>query len=326
MPKVSVIIPAYNAQAYLPETIDSVLAQTYSDYELIVVDDGSKDRTVSIVKQYQTMYPEKIKLILKENGGPASARNLGVKAASGEYIAFNDADDLWLPSKLEKQINLFEKLAPHVGLVYNKSKKFDNDGIWTLPEKFIKIPVKGWIYKDLLKDNMIPNQSVIVRKKCFDEVGLFDESPKVVSSEDYDMWLRIAMKYEVSFIDEVLSLYREHPQGINKNYAKAISAEVKVLEKHSNIVEGNIELEGKIKNAYSQQLYNLGYFYLKEGRMFLARRMFKESLAVRFSLKTYLMRIATFIPIQLLNISNKLIKSIFKPPKIVKSKYKLKNS
>ena len=318
MPKVSVIIPAYNVEKYIGETLDSVLTQTYSDFEVVVVDDGSQDQTASIIKQYQTKYPKKIRLIQKENGGPSKARNVGIKASTGEYIAFIDADDLWLPGKLEKQVGYFEKQPSQVGLVYTNAKKFDEQGIWTLPKRYRKKRAYGWIYKDLLRQNMIPNQSVIVRKRCFEEVGFFEEFLDII--EDHDMWIRIAMKYEIAFLEETLSLYREHSQGRSKGDEKTMNREIGVMEKHLKIASGNIEFEDIIKRAFSRRLYELGYFYLKEGRMPAARLMFDRSLAMSFRYKTHLAKIASFFPLRLLNLSNKLIKSIFKPPKIVKSK------
>jgi glycosyltransferase involved in cell wall biosynthesis len=318
MPKVSVIIPAYNVEKYICETLDSVLGQTYSDYDVIVVDDGSTDQTASILKQYITKYPKKIRLIQKENAGPAKARNVGIRASNGEYIAFIDADDLWLPEKLENQVGYFEKQTEQVGMVYTNAKKFDQQGIWTLPKRYRKEKVEGWIYKDLLKDNMIPNQSVMVRRSCFDEVGFFEESLDII--EDHDMWIRIAKKYEIAFLEETLSLYREHSQGRSKATEKTMNRKIGVMEKHLRIASGNIEIEDIIKRVFSQRLYELGYYYLKEGRMLAARQMFDRSLAVSFCYKTHLAKIASFFPLRLLNLSNKLIKLIFKPPIIVKSK------
>ena len=318
MPKVSVIIPAYNAEKHIAKTLDSALAQTYSEFEIIVVDDGSRDQTASIVKQYQETYPEKVRMIKKENAGPAKARNVGIKASNGEYIAFNDADDLWLPEKLEKQISYFERQSPQVGMVYTNARKFDEKGIWTLPKRYRRKKVEGWIYKDLLKDNMIPNQSVMVRRSCFDEVGFFDESLDII--EDHDMWIRIAMKYEIAFLEETLSLYREHSQGRSKATEKTMNRKIGVMEKHLRMASDNIEIEDIIKRVFSQRLYEFGYFYLKEERMSAARRMFDRSLAMSFQYKTYLAKIASFFPLKLLNLSNKLIKSIFRPPKIMKSK------
>ena len=120
---ISVIIPTYNREKFLPATIDSVLRQTYSDYEIIVVDDGSTDGTQEVIEK---LYGGKLKYIYKNNGGPASARNVGLKNASGNYIAFLDSDDLWFPEKLETQIRFMEKNHSQITLVYHKNLKIDN--------------------------------------------------------------------------------------------------------------------------------------------------------------------------------------------------------
>jgi hypothetical protein len=165
---------------------------------------------------------------------------------------------------------------------------------------------------------MIPNLSVMVRKKCFEDIGYFEESIDII--EDHDMWLRICMKYEISFVDEVLALYREHSQSRSKGVEKTMKRSLGVMDKHLKMALGNIELENTIKRSFSQRLYKFGYFYLKEGRMLAARQMFDRSLAMSFCYKAHLAKIASFFPLRLLNLSNKLIKSIFKPPIIVKSR------
>ncbi len=321
MPKVSVIIPAYNAEKYIAETLDSVLKQTYQDFELIVIDDESRDNTLNILGEYQKKYQGKIKIIKKQNGGPASARNEGIKAATGEYIAFNDADDLWLPEKLDKQIAHFDMQLSEVGMVYTHAKKFDLNGVWTLPEKHSNRYHEGNIFIPLLKKNFIPNQSVIVRRNCFDKVGLFDESPDLISIEDYDMWLRIAKKYKVSYLDAMLSLYREHSGGISKKYEKSFNANIDLIKKHSEIAkkDDDTEIQEIMNKVLSQRLYTFGYFYLKDGKKKAARQMFKESLRMHFVLKTLLMIYVSFIPLVVLDISNTIIKTILRPPKIIKS-------
>ncbi len=302
----------------MAETLDSVIAQTHSDFEVIVVDDGSKDQTLFIVKQYQEKYPEKIRLIQKENGGPASARNVGIKAAFGEYVAFIDADDIWLPDKLKKQVAYFETQPSQVGLIYTRAKKFDENGIWTRPKKYNREPVKGWIYEHILRDNIIPNLSAMVRKKCFEDVGFFDESLDLI--EDHDMWLRIARHYEISFLDEVLCLHREHQLGRSKVFDTTIKRNIGVYEKHLKMVEGDAKLENTIIFYMAQKYYDLGSCYLKEGKMSSAREMFRKSIEMSFLIKTCLIKIATYFPFKLLDLSNKVFKFIFKPDQTVKSK------
>ncbi len=225
MPKVSVVIPVYNSYKYIEETLDSVLSQTYTDFEVIVVDDGSKDKTTSIVKQYQVKHPEKVILIQKENGGPASARNMGIKAAHGEFIAFNDSDDLWLPLKLEKQMEHFNS-GPQIGLVYSKYTSFKDDKeLRTKPEK----GHSGWIFAKLLSKSIVQASTMIVRRKCLDAVGTFDESFSL--ADEYDMSLRIAKKFQCHFIDQSLTRYRVHDTNASKNNLLFDKENLKIYKK-----------------------------------------------------------------------------------------------
>lgn len=307
-PKVSVIVPVYNAQKYLPESIRSILAQTYTDYELIIVDDGSTDQSVSVIKNFQKKHPDKITLIQKENGGPASARNVGIKAAAGEYIAFNDADDLWLRSKLQRQLAFFEVQSPEVGIVYTERLNFDHEGLYLVSKHRQKF-AKGSIYRELLKSNFIPNNSVMVRRKCFDVVGLFDESLGII--EDYDMWLRIALKYQISFLPEVLSLYRLHPEGRSKNYEITLKRNIRVIRKqYAMLGDATVKITKEIRSALSQRLADLAFFYLKKGKPAWSRHFFKTSIITKFRPKTLLYYVLTYLSLRILIIFDKLTKFI----------------
>lgn len=324
-PKVSVIIPTYNTEKYIAETLGSVLNQTYDDFEIIVVDDESKDSTITILEKYQENYPGKVRLIKKRNGGPASARNKGIEAAKGEYIAFNDADDLWVPTKLAKQISYFESCGPDVGMVYTDARKFDEEGVWTLPSNMQHRYMEGKVYKELLKSNFIPNQSVIVRKACFDVTGLMDESTDLISSEDYEMWLRIAGNFEIKFLDEILSLYREHSEGINKRADNAIKATIGVIEKQLRLFVGNDEMEQYITTLLAKRYYSAGYYYLRIGELNIARAKFKKSLSFKTSTKTKIMYLLSFLPHSALRLSNRIIKTARKPEGITKSRKAFKD-
>ena len=198
MPEVSVVIPAYNMATYTVEAVESVLAQTYRDYELLVIDDGSKDGTGEALK----IFKDKIKYIYKENGGVCSARNLGIKLAAGKYIAFLDCDDNWLPRKLEESLKGFS--GSDIGLVYTDGFIIDKDG--KITENVRKPSLSEHPVDDLLIMNIVFNPSVVVKKSCFDIVGHFDE--KMFYAADWDMWLRISEKYGIIHIKQPLSRYR----------------------------------------------------------------------------------------------------------------------
>jgi glycosyltransferase involved in cell wall biosynthesis len=277
MPKVSVVIPVYNSDKYIEETLDSVLSQTYTDFEVIVVDDGSEDKTPSIVKQYQVKYPEKVKLIQKENGGPASARNMGIKVARGEFIAFNDSDDLWLPSKLEKQLEYFNS-DPQVGLVYSKYTSFKGDKeLRTKPEG----GHSGWIFTKLLSKSIIQASTMIVKRECLDAVGTFDESFSL--ADEYDMSLRIAKKFQCYFVDKALTRYRVHDTNASKNNLLFDKENLKIYKKIYNndtdLCENEKELLKKRISRYcilvAKGLYNQGQLdeskkYQKEALEYLS--------------------------------------------------------
>ena len=205
-PTVSVVIAAYNAARWIAETLDSVLAQTFRDFEVIVVDDGSSDQTPEIVAGYK----DRIRYLRKENGGQPSARNVGIRAACGSYIAFVDADDLWLPKKLELQMELFCR-RPDLAWVYSDAIAFDGD---TGQELFrmgdLTKPRTGDILRPLLLRDFIPSPTPVIRRDVFGTVGYFDESPDLQIGEDWNMWLRIAAKCPVEFVDQPLARYRSH--------------------------------------------------------------------------------------------------------------------
>lgn len=321
-PTVSVVIPAYNAEKYIAETLDSVMAQTFTDFEALIVDDGSKDGTVSIAERYVASHPERIRLIRKPNGGPSSARNAGIKAARGAFIAFNDADDLWLPEKLEKQMTFFGTLPDNVGLTYTDARSFDDEGLWILPSGLDQYRRLGSdAYLKLLQNNVIPNCSVIVRRECFDKAGMYDQSPDII--EDYDMWLRIARQFEIDCIDDVLSVYREHHGGRSKQIEVTLLRMEKTLEKHLRMNPGDSRIESVIHLRQAGNMISLGRHYMRESRMAEARTAFKNSYAISPELKTRALILATYLPYPVLRTGNRMLKALFKPPAIRKSRPEL---
>lgn len=200
-PSVSVVVTTYNYAAYLPQALDSVLAQRFQDLEIIVVDDGSADETPEVMRRYVT-HP-RLRYVRRPNGGQASAKNLGVRLAVGEYVAFLDADDVWTPDKLEKQIPLFAS-RPELGIVYSRCRRIDRHGE-ALGEPDLPLS-RGRVTRQLFIENFIPFSSSVVRRTCFATVGMFDE--RLPMAIDYDLWLKMSLRYEVEYCDEILVLYR----------------------------------------------------------------------------------------------------------------------
>jgi len=207
MPTVSVIIHTYNNEKFIAETVESVLNQTYKDYAVIVVDDGSVDGTRDALIPYM----QKIRYHYKENGGIASAKNAGIGLSQAEFVAFLDHDDLWAPDKLQLQMECFNENS-QVGLVYAKYTSFrDGKELRTKPEK----GYSGWIFKELLSKSFIQTSTVVVKRECLDAVGPYDESFSL--GDEYDMFLRIARKFQCSFIDKSLTRYRVHDTNASNN-------------------------------------------------------------------------------------------------------------
>jgi glycosyltransferase involved in cell wall biosynthesis len=200
-PAVSVVIPTYNYAHFLPRALDSVLRQTVRDIEIFVIDDGSTDDTPAVVAPYladQRLHYQRI-----INGGPARARNLGIRLARAPLVAFLDADDAWHPAKLERQLECFGR-DPELGLVYCQRRWVDDAG----RELPLRRPVlyRGQVVEDLLRGSVICLSTCVVPRAVLDRVGLFDEG--LTQSEDYDLWLRIAELYRFDYVNEALTDYR----------------------------------------------------------------------------------------------------------------------
>ncbi|MBW4641973.1 MAG: glycosyltransferase family 2 protein [Goleter apudmare HA4340-LM2] len=225
MPKISVLIPAYNAMNYLPETMKNVLSQTFTDFEVIVVNDGSLDETEQWISQIKD---PRVRLINQENQGLAGARNTGIFHATGEYITFLDADDLWEPTKLEKQLHVLEE-NPEVALVYTWVAYIDETGKPT--GRVFKNQAEGDVWQKLTEHNIVECGSVaMVRRSCFETVGLFDRNLGSYL-EDWDMWLRMASCYAFKVVKEPLVYYRQCSSSASRNWeAMARSFEI-VIEK-----------------------------------------------------------------------------------------------
>jgi len=224
---VSIIIPTYNRTDLLPRAIQSVINQTYKDWELIVVDDCSKDKTPEIIKDWERK-DQRIKGILldKNSGGPAHPRNIGIQNSHGEYIAFLDHDDEWLPEKLEKQINFLES-HPEYEFCYTADKIVYSDGREEIKRYSNDIDLS---YFKLAGIGISVPSSHIYRKKAFDLVGLFDESRDLIGLEDNDWSIR-GYFLKGFYLDEPLTIYHIHSGQITKeNIDKKIKKQIRGLK------------------------------------------------------------------------------------------------
>ncbi len=254
--KVSVIMPTYNRAHMIIEAIDSVLGQTFEDFELIVVDNYSSDNTESVIKSYRD---KRIKYYKYHNHGRVSAsRNYGIKKSSGEYIAFLDDDDLWMPEKLEKQVRLLNSNR-ELGLVYSDRYFIKNGQTVIIEQPFGGLkPFRGNVFNEILGVCVIPTLTVMVRREVLDRVGLFNLD--YIISQDYDLWLRIAEYYPIDFTEEPLAKYRIHGDNFSRSPELGIGESIRVVDYW---LEKRNDLESKfLRKAKQEQAIRYAWLLL----------------------------------------------------------------
>ncbi|MGB3491325.1 MAG: glycosyltransferase family A protein [Elainellaceae cyanobacterium] len=226
MPSVSIIIPAYNAEETILETIHSVREQTYQDFEILVIDDGSKDRTVEIVKEVDD---PRIKVFTYPNGGVSVARNRGIERSTGEFLAFIDNDDLWTPDKLELQLHALDK-NKDADAIYSWSVNMVDDGESRIFVSGSQPTATGNIYAELLLGNFIGNGSnILVRRKVIDEIGGYEPG---LSFSDWDFCLRTAAKFQFAAVPKVQILYRRASGSMSSQVDAMEKAGLRALERN----------------------------------------------------------------------------------------------
>lgn len=295
MRDVAVIIPAYNSARYLPESIESVLNQTYNDFKLIIVDDGSTDDTQRVLEPYK----DRISYIYQKNGGPSKARNTGIMATERRYIAFLDADDLWVPNKLEMQMELMNSNTT-MGLVFSDAELFEEGGFaqgsfWRLrgcyEEMMRECRMIHSPFSKLMVKNFILPSAALVKRECFLKVGLFDESFRYPVAEDKDMWLRIAVHFSMGCVPYALIKRRVHAYTPEED-ARIKRSVIDVVKKMEKIYPELIEKEKVDTKAILGPLYySLGRTYLDQNQMMQAKESLFLSLCQVFSIRSvfYLM-------------------------------------
>lgn len=275
-PLISVIIPSYNSARFLAESIGSVLAQTYRPLEIVVIDDGSTDATSEAVAPYAN----RIRYIRQENRGLAGARNRGIQETRGEFIAFLDADDQWMPEKLARQWKCFCD-HPSVPLVHTDTLCWNEDVDEIVPQKLGRSDYVGDCYRRLFFENYVTPSTVVVRRDCIEMTGLFHDGLPGV--EDLDLWLRIARHYPFGYVDEPLVQYRIHNLNMSKNDLQMRRGELIALER---ALAADPALVSKIGTPIvRQRLYKLslgvGYHYFDQGDFLFAREFLSKALSYR---------------------------------------------
>lgn len=258
MPKVSVIIPAYNAEAFLSEAIESVLAQSFQDFEVIVIDDGSTDDSARIANSFGG----NVFCLSQENRGLAAARNRGIAESKGELIALLDADDYWLAEKLEKQVELLERESEAVAC-FTLTENFNDQGE-TL-ETSVEPDYADIVEALLLYSCIIgPPSSVMIKRSALNKIGDFDMN--FSQCADWDMWLRLAELGKVVYVNKPLVRYRIHPTNMSKNTPLLESDTFGVLDKFFSD-PAHFKFEPLKNNCYSNHWMIIAGCYLQAGQL-----------------------------------------------------------
>jgi glycosyltransferase involved in cell wall biosynthesis len=282
MPKVSVIIPTYNYGRFLGEAIQSVLDQTFADFDLIVVDDGSTDKTREVVAGFKD---DRIRYIYQENRGVSAAQNVGILASKGEYVALLGADDVWLPEKLELQVNVLDS-RPEVAAVCSDIYILDDQTgaitgrFWHNsrllgpfnPQKAARKPLR----RLLSRGCFIHNCTAMVRRDVFTEVGLYDESLKTL--EVWVMWVRVLLSFVVEIIDIPLGKYRRHGNNLTVDWEQMFEDGITVLNKAMRTLpleSGDLRI---LKRRLARQHYSYGRALVANGRIVPGREKLIESI------------------------------------------------
>lgn len=271
-PLVSVVMASYNSAPYIGTAIRSVINQSYPYWELHVIDDGSSDDSVAAIEPF--LQDTRIHLHCQENRGQASAKNRGLLAARGEFIAFLDADDLWSADKLEKQLPGFD-MHPDAGIIHTNVMLISENG------EFLGSPRRtypqGWISGDLLFENCVNGMASIVPRKCIERIGIFDES--LAMGIDYDLWLRISARYPIFYMDVVTYFYRQWGGQMSHRYEQRMAHGIRIMSKFLREHEGLLSRD-VIRKAWAQTFVNRGSARFRgDGRWLAALRDYAIALS-----------------------------------------------
>lgn len=288
-PRVTVIIPVRNCQAFIGEAVDSVLRQAFTDYELLVIDDGSDDWDY---RQLEARDP-RIRVIRLNGNGVSRARNTGMQQARGEFIAFLDADDVWFPGKLEAQIRYFDQ-HPTVGVVFGGFVKWHRDTNGAFPpaswlEKdcsgvtSCEAARSGWLYTRLLNGLLVGMNTAVIRRTVYDAIGGFNEAMRL--GEDYDFWLKASRIVEMHALDSTVALYRIHGASamhrLSDDSQLAILLEATVMRWGLSSPNGPQMTEAEYSKRMGQVFFDHAYSHFWSGSRKVARKSFVKSASRR---------------------------------------------
>jgi hypothetical protein len=294
---VSVIVPAHNAGQWIGETLSSILAQTMVPLQVIVIDDGSTDNTADVVRSFGTG----VQYAYQANAGAGAARNLGLTFALGEYVAFLDADDLWLPEKIEKQLLLF-KNQPDLMWVYSDAYIFPDgrpDALTRLGQ-YRGLP-SGWIHEALLLGDCIASPTPLVRRCVFSDVGPFLVKP-ALGVEDWDMWLRISRRYPVGVIPEPLAKYRLRRSSVSHSVSPMLRFHAAMLVVDLALKDSVMSQGGLADRAHHNVCLSEFERAIALNSLDAARRIAGEALRYRITIRALLYAAIAYCPAVSVNV------------------------
>lgn len=291
--RVSVIIPVFNGMPHVREAINSALRQGHDDLEVLVIDDGSEDGTARVVEGYAA--PVRLLATKQPRSGPAAARNVGLTEATGDVIAFLDADDLWFDNKLREQLSYLEE-HPEAGLICSNSLYWypGPDGAYPAPSQLPIQPrherrngsteLAGWLYYELLlKPSTVWTTTVLMKREVFEQVGLFDESLRL--GQDYDYWLRASRHTQIHRLAACHALYRQHPDN-SSSRPRDVNFELQIFNAAMRrwgpqCPDGRVVKRSAIRARYHRMNFRMGYQHYWRGDPGVAWRSFAASLRWR---------------------------------------------
>ncbi|HUV42511.1 MAG TPA: glycosyltransferase [Patescibacteria group bacterium] len=288
-PMVSVIIATYNRAQWLKKSIQSILNQTYQDFELIVVDDHSTDETPQVVKSFKDQrikYFQQTKTFPIKSQGAAAARNIGLKKAKGDLIAFNDDDDLWKKQKLAKQVKALAKADKKTGVVYTRIRRISDKEKKLIPTEK-EVVREGDVHRDLFLENwIVALPAALVKKECFQKAGLFDEDfPRY---QDWELWLRISQDYHFQYLPQVLVDSYMLGQGIRSDDRALLKATELIFQKHQKEIKQD-------QAIFASWCFRLGDLYYHRQEMKKAREFFKKAYQAQPKFRYFRAIVKTFL-------------------------------
>lgn len=282
---VTVVVPAFNAAPFLGVTLEALLSQTTVPEQIIVVDDGSTDGTAALAEQMG------VRVIQQDQKGPGAARNRGIEAADTEFIAFCDADDWYVPDKLERALGMLEKLGAACAAT----------DAWVVRDDRVQgrknehRPVPGVLTLEfLLRGNPIVCSSVVARRDAVINAGSFNESPELIATEDYDLWLRMAVNEPIAYTPRPMTFYRVHAASLSAN-TRFLRGIEHILSRISEQHQGEAHFQNLIKRRRADVRLDLAWDMMSDGEYVQARQLIKEAQQLATTWKGFKMQLRSLL-------------------------------